>query len=65
MRLTLVYQMKVAISSPSCANFALRQVVADNNAHDSDAADAILNNFYVDDMLKSDDAGDCGRETWA
>lgn len=54
-----VYQMRVhifgAVSSPSCANFALRQVVVDNNAQNSSAGDVILNNFYVDDMLRSDD----------
>ena len=52
------YQMCVhifgAVSSPSCANFALRQTVVDGSGHDPEARKTILNNFYVDDMLKSE-----------
>ena len=44
-----------AVSSPSCANFALRHVTEDSGMQDPTAKDAILNNFYVDDMLNSDD----------
>ena len=53
------YQMCVhlfgAVSSPSCANFALRQTVVDNNCQGTEAGETILNNFYVDDMLQSTD----------
>ena len=53
------YQMRVhlfgATSSPSCANFALRQTVADNLCEGTPEADTIRRNFYVDDMLKSDE----------
>jgi len=52
------YQMTVhlfgAISSPSCANFALRKTAFDNEANlGTAAADTLRRNFYVDDMLKS------------
>jgi hypothetical protein len=53
------YQMCVhlfgAVSSPSCANFALRQTVVDNNYQGTEAGETILKNFYVDDMLQSTD----------
>ena len=53
------YQMCVhffgAISSPSCANFALRQTVLDSEIDDSTAEEVISRNFYVDDMLRSED----------
>lgn len=54
------YQMLVhlfgATSSPSCANFALRKTADDNrNDFDSDVANIVFRNFYVDDMLKSVD----------
>ena len=41
-----------ATSSPSVANFALKKA-ADNYECESDAAKFIINNFYVDDGLKS------------
>lgn len=43
-----------ATSSPSCANYALRRC-ADDNDHQFDAVvvSTIINNFYVDDCLKS------------
>ena len=54
------YQMCVhffgAISSPSCANFALRQTVVDSDLRGSIADEVIHNNFYVDDMLRSEDS---------
>ena len=52
------YQMTVhlfgGVSSPSCANFALRKTAEDNESrYGSTAADTLRRNFYVDDMLKS------------
>ena len=52
------YEMTVhlfgAASSPSCANFALRQVCNDNESEfDSQVTDTISKNFYVDDCLRS------------
>ena len=41
-------------SSPSCANFALRKTATENQADfDKATVDTVLNNFYVDDCLKS------------
>ena len=53
-----VYEMCVhtfgTISSPSCANFALRRTAEDNkDEFGTDAASTLLLDFYVDDMLKS------------
>ena len=43
-----------AVSSPSCANFALRQTAKDNiNCFNPEVISTIENNFYVDDCLKS------------
>jgi hypothetical protein len=53
------YQMNVhlfrAISSPSCANYALRRT-ADDFEHEEGnrAANVLRKNFYVDDCLKSE-----------
>ena len=52
------YEMSVhlfgALSSPSCANFALRQTAADNESElGSETADVLRKDFYVDDLLKS------------
>ena len=52
------YQMRVhlfgAVSSPSCANFALRKAADDNlQQFDSEAINTVKRNFYVDDCLKS------------
>ena len=52
------YQMTVhlfgAVSSPSCANFALRKTAEDNfQRFDSKVINAVRRNFYVDDCLKS------------
>lgn len=52
------YRMKVhlfgAVSSPSCANFALRKTADDNKGHfPSEVTNTVKNNFYVDDCLKS------------
>ena len=54
----VVYRMVVhlfgAVSSPSCFNLALRQTAEDNESHfDSATKEAVLKNFYVDDLLKS------------
>lgn len=43
-------------SSPSCANFALKQTAIDcNGQFDQSGVDAVLRNLYVDDCLKSDE----------
>ena len=43
-----------AVSSPSCANFALKKTAADNQADfSSEAVRTVERNFYVDDCLKS------------
>ncbi|XP_077073702.1 uncharacterized protein LOC143724510 [Siphateles boraxobius] len=52
------YRMEVhlfgATSSPSCASYALRRCAEDNkNMFDAAVVDTILNNFYVDDCLRS------------
>ena len=52
------YRMKVyvlgAVSSPGCANYALRQAAEEGRAKYGDStADTLLTNFYVDDLLKS------------
>lgn len=52
------YRMTVhlfgAVSSPSCANFALKRTADDNEGKCStDALNTIRQNFYVDDCLKS------------
>ncbi|KAL4009060.1 hypothetical protein ACER0C_002912 [Sarotherodon galilaeus] len=54
----VVYKMVVhlfgATSSPSCASYALRRCAEDNrDQFDSTAIETILQNFYVDDCLKS------------
>ena len=59
----LEYEMYVhifgAISSPSCANYALKKTAEENRERFGDAvADTILRDFYVDDMLKSTDDDD-------
>ncbi|KAK7926338.1 hypothetical protein WMY93_008648 [Mugilogobius chulae] len=52
------YRMKVhlfgAVSSPSCANFALKKTADDNkHSYSATAVETIKSNFYVDDCLKS------------
>lgn len=52
------YQMMVhlfgSVSSPSCANFALRRTAEDNRRYfDVEAVNTVKRNFYVDDCLKS------------
>ena len=52
------YRMKVhlfgATSSPSCANYALRQTVEDNQDYfEHNICDEVRNSFYVDDFLCS------------
>nr|XP_054607751.1 uncharacterized protein LOC129167238 [Nothobranchius furzeri] len=52
------YRMTVhlfgAVSSPSCANYALRQTATDNiECYHKEVTDTVYNNFYVDDCLKS------------
>ena len=42
-----------ANSSPTCANYALKQVVIDNEDEFPIAAETIQNNFYMDDFIKS------------
>lgn len=52
------FRMKVhlfgAVSSPSCAGFALRKTAKDNSAtFPPDVVETVNKNFYVDDCLKS------------
>ena len=52
------YRMTVhlfgAVSSPSCANYALRKTADDNQSHFSpEVVSTVKCNFYVDDCLKS------------
>ena len=52
------YRMTVhlfgAVSSPSCASYALRKTAEDNQSHFSaDVVETVKRNFYVDDCLKS------------
>lgn len=52
------YQMRVhlfgAVSSPTCANFALRKTAEDNrDKFDGEVADTVKSNFYVNGCLKS------------
>lgn len=43
-----------ATSSASCANFALRKTAEDNRTNSpKEIVETVLNNFYVDDCLKS------------
>ena len=43
-----------AVSSPSCANFAIRKNAEDlKHEFPSDVVNTVLRNFYVDDCLKS------------
>ena len=42
-----------AKDSPTCANYALRRTAVDNQDRYSDAAHAVLNNFFMDDYLGS------------
>ena len=53
-----VYQMNVhlfgAISSPACANFALRRTAQDfGDTFDADVKDSIQRSFYVDDFMRT------------
>ena len=41
------------VSSPSCANFALRKTAEDNQDFDPEIVNTVKRNFYVDDCLKS------------
>ena len=52
------YVMKVhifgAISSPSCANFAIKKTAKDfESVYGKESANTLRRNFYVDDMLKA------------
>ena len=45
-----------AVSSPSSSNYALRKAAVDNSScYRNDAAPAIMKNFYVDDLLNSNE----------
>lgn len=47
-----------AKSSPSCGNYALRRTVTDHDGeHSSEAQRTTLHHFYLDDCLKSTEAG--------
>ena len=54
----LTYQMQVhicgATSSPCCASYGLRRTAIDNaSSYDKATIEAVLRNFYADDLLKS------------
>lgn len=43
-----------AVSSPGCANFGIKQMASDNETEfETDVANFMRHNFYVDDGLKS------------
>ena len=43
-----------AISSPSCANYALRRCASDHaGEYEQEVTDAVSHDFYVDDFVKS------------
>lgn len=42
-----------AVSSPSCANYALRTAVDNKDNFKREVANTIYKNFYMDDCLKS------------
>ena len=52
------YRMKVhlfgAVSSPACANFALKQLAKDHQHLGKEASEFLRRDFYVDDGLKSE-----------
>ena len=57
------YCMKVhvfgAASSPACANYALQQTAKDNDLlFPQDVIGTVLENFYMDDCLKSVDSAE-------
>ena len=61
------YQMNVhifgAISSPSCANLALKSIADDfSNEISQETADTLRSNFYVDDCLRSEDTEEIAME---
>ena len=61
------FRMKVhlfgAKSSPSCVNFALQKIAKDTTDCSDKARNVILENFYVDDLLRSlDDENEFVRE---
>ena len=39
--------------SPTCANYALRRTATDNTSQFPEAAQSVINNFYMDDYLES------------
>ena len=54
------YQMNVhlfgAVSSPSCANYAVKRIAKDfTNEISKETAETLTKNFYVDDCLRSED----------
>ena len=43
-----------AVSSPACANYALKRTADDNeDEYGTERANTLRRNFYVDDVLKS------------
>ena len=61
------YRMRVhlfgATSSPGCAVFALKQIANDFRHLSTKASDFLLNSFYVDDGLQSEDSLEDAKET--
>ena len=53
-----------AVSSPGCANYALKQAAMDNRLNYGEGAySTITENFYVDDCLKSEESVDAAITT--
>ena len=54
-----------AVSSPGCANFAIRKNTGDlKHEFPSDVLNIVLTNFYVDDCLKSLPSSGAALSTW-
>ena len=49
----MTVQLFGGVSSPSCANFALRKTADDNQGFDPEIVNTVKRKFYVDDCLKS------------
>ncbi len=63
-----IYRMRVhlfgAVSSPGCANYALRKTAQDiESKYDKEITEAIQKDLYVDDFVKSVDSVESGKKT--
>ena len=62
------YRMRVhlfgAVSSPGCANYALRKTAQDTESkYDKEITESVQKDFYVDDFVKSVDSVESGKRT--